>query len=504
MAHAKPRHSFTAKILEEALRFSCTALVVAFAIVTYQAVTSRADEHHEFVRLDVYPAAVSKAPGEEHTMTAAVRVVSPEAAADDYLVIPMPARWEIMEGEGALENCDKQSRCTFVAGPNAGTTRIQATVEFEGEEYSTPATIDVIAPAGGDVQHFADEIPDWGRMYAEYLAERNIMTGYEGAPGELPTFGGSDDVTRAQMLTLLTRVMRHTGLVPEENVCSAEFTDVPEDHFANGAIGLFASQGWIASNPTFGPDESAPRDVTAAFIANSLGDTVLQALDTTIGEALANNYFDDTSLSAHRDAIALVRHAGFMSGQGGQGAGSPIFDPQGRVNRLQAAAIIYRVLRFIEEHGIQDIVGYNPGAECAPSAGDVAEELPEGVDLTVSAIELSPATPAVGEQIIFRFTVQNLGNEDAAPTRTQLNIDKGDDGTWNIGVEPSTPAVPAGESITVEYPFTPNPDPAQAHHIPAGTHRLQLCADFDMGFMNEPVVESNEENNCREMTFTVE
>lgn len=89
-------------------------------------------------------------------------------------------------------------------------------------------------------------------------------------------------------------------------------------------------------------------------------------------------------------------------------------------------------------------------------------------------------------------TVTNNGNAVAPASVTSLRFDNGADGTWEIGpFTTPTATLPAAGSVPLAWPNV-----WQAY---AGPHRVEVCADA-----TNVVDESNEMDNCRILSFTVQ
>ncbi len=96
----------------------------------------------------------------------------------------------------------------------------------------------------------------------------------------LEVFTGRDDgsfdptavVTRAEMATILCRVMYGPDVDPSNAVGAADFTDTV-DHWAEGYIGLAASEGWVAGygDGTFGPNDTVTTAQAAIMMQCALG-----------------------------------------------------------------------------------------------------------------------------------------------------------------------------------------------------------------------------------------
>ena len=103
---------------------------------------------------------------------------------------------------------------------------------------------------------FTDVASDmWYAPAINTMASMNLLSGY----GD--TFAPEREITRAEFVTLLSR------FYPMEE-SSRNFTDVPADHWALGAIRSAAEKGWTSGYPdgTFRPDQSISRAETAVMM----------------------------------------------------------------------------------------------------------------------------------------------------------------------------------------------------------------------------------------------
>ncbi len=170
-----------------------------------------------------------------------------------------------------------------------------------------------------DVENF------WGECYISYLSCRGIIQGMEDG-----TFSPSTKLTRAQMVTLLSRVAAADCTLYEE----CPFTDVPQDAwyapYVNWAYGTGISQGRTAE--IFDPDALVSRQEMAVLLyrfADVIGYTLPVLVETL-------DFGDDDQISAYaKEAVLSVQKAGIISGRTGN-----VFDPKGAATRCEAAKMI--------------------------------------------------------------------------------------------------------------------------------------------------------------------
>lgn len=107
-------------------------------------------------------------------------------------------------------------------------------------------------------------------------------------------------------------------------------------------------------------------------------------------------------------------------------------------------------------------------------------------DLVAGA--LSPSTATVGTPFTFTATISNIGTASTgASFNNVIQYIDGTGATFYSGLM-GMPALAAGASNTMKYPFTPSGP---------GTFPIRACADSDGGVTaNGKITESNENNNC--------
>jgi len=136
----------------------------------------------------------------------------------------------------------------------------------------------------------------------------------------------------------------------------------------------------------------------------------------------------------------------------------------------------------------------NGGTESANSTQVSAT--PNGIDLVVTAMGNPPATAAPGGTFSASDTVRNQGAvaAGASTTRFYLSLDQQRDGSdLLLGGSRSVSALGVGQSSSGNITVTIPPD------TPLGTYYLVSCAD-DLNAVSE----TNETNNCRASTTTIQ
>lgn len=149
---------------------------------------------------------------------------------------------------------------------------------------------------------------------AKYLNEIGIMQG-----DEKGNFNPDKTVSRAEMAAIICRVLGET----ENRRVSSRFSDVPENHWANGYIAKIAELGIINGygNGKFGPSDSVTFEQALKMIMNALG------LEDA---AIAAGGYPDGYISAAHDCKITSQ----ISAQKGN-----------HLRRWETASIIYNGLR---------------------------------------------------------------------------------------------------------------------------------------------------------------
>lgn len=329
-----PPSPMAVKVDRSLLQMTGLSLVIALGITAHQAVT-QADSHEDLVGIRITPAESTVNPGESVRLT----------AEGDYATMfaRIRADWSMLEGEdlGSLGSCTNAKICTFEAGQDGGTVTIQAEVD----SHSASATITI-----NEASPFTDELPGWASEAILRLEDLGIVQGYEDG-----RFAAGDPVTRGQVVTLLFRLLGHTGLIEEPAPDTCDYTDLPQDHYAYIPVCAFRQHGWASTATEFNPDDGASRGMTAAFVNRVFGVTLLDAMGIAIDEAIPAGtvVFDDIPLDhPFYTDTAVMNATGIMTGYPNGDFGS---DDQ--LNRAQGAVVMERVLSRIEEYGITALLG---------------------------------------------------------------------------------------------------------------------------------------------------
>lgn len=279
-------------------------------------------------------------PGEKLLMT----------AEGDYTSFTMPLRaeWYITKNENLgyfTADCDSQKTCTFQADQFGGDVSIK--VIASGHEDEAVIHIRAPKPKKPIRNPFKDALPDWAGEPVVTLQERGIIQGYNDG-----RYGAGDLFTRGQLITVFYRTLLQLQMIRPLSNCKQVYKDVPSSHFAFEAACAFRSAGWTDGLSTLNPDQPVSRGETASILNRVIGPTLMTAQNLRLGKVLAaGQKFTDIPLShIHFGDTAVVSAVGLMRGNPN---GS--FDPEGKLNRAQAATVFYRVMQKVEGSQIRNL-----------------------------------------------------------------------------------------------------------------------------------------------------
>ena len=136
------------------------------------------------------------------------------------------------------------------------------------------------------------------------------------------------------------------------------------------------------------------------------------------------------------------------------------------------------------------------GASNEASATPAAAVI-QGIDLTVTSVSVSPASPANGDHVVFSAVIKNIGNT-ATPAGTIVGCQFAVDGSTTVlnWSDTDTTSLAAGASVTL----TANNGSSGVNYWTAttGSHSVQAWVDD----VNR-IAEANENNNKLSASFTV-
>ncbi|CAM4370855.1 hypothetical protein FHS16_002884 [Paenibacillus endophyticus] len=106
---------------------------------------------------------------------------------------------------------------------------------------------------------------NWSSAYIESLASSGIINGYQDG-----TFKPNNDITRAEMLTVISRIVNLKAL--SQNDAPAVFSDISDEYWAKAAIEEAAGAGMIngVSTNQFAPENKSTRAEALTLIIRSL------------------------------------------------------------------------------------------------------------------------------------------------------------------------------------------------------------------------------------------
>lgn len=247
--------------------------------------------------------------------------------------VVVKAVWNLLGGSslGYLVECEKSQDCTFVA-TQAGT----AVVEAQANHSFAHVNLEIRGPISAQQNIFTDELPSWAANPILDLHRRSIIRGYEDG-----RFGSGDRLSRAQLITLIYRMLLSLQTASEPQSCQAYYNDIPEEHFAYTAACLFWQHGWSTGLQNFEGDAFSTRGETAQFMHRILGPALLDTWYISLGDILdEGQIFSDVpeSHSVFYESAVLNR-AGIMTGYP-----DGRFGAENTLNRAEAAAVVHRAL----------------------------------------------------------------------------------------------------------------------------------------------------------------
>lgn len=419
-------------------------------------------------------------------------------AVGDFATMEIPVRveWSFL-GEtldSSLEDCTNTKQCTLHAGSTPGSVSIQAEVG----SFTDTASITIAA-----TNPFTDELPGWADNAILSLNQLGIIRGYENG-----TYGPGDPVTSGQFVTLLYRLALHTGLTEEhtsEECPPFLFPSIPADHFAFFPFCFYnrTAMGSVSSDPE--PDLPALREQVATMVARTYAPSLLDGHGFTGDRANepyeGGPFFDDIprehpSFFDTRTVQTIDIMTGYPNGDFGVGD---------QLNRAQAAVIIERLLQAIDDYNIEEFwqLGNGEHDESDQEESSTPTAAVPGIDLHVTDLVLNPDSPLFGSTFTLSFHLNNIGETTAPMTQGRYRFDRGNNGSWDFDAVNPTNALAAGGTRTVTALFPTHHSSDSSHELPAGTHKVQVCAnDPNVGF-GSPAEEASRENNCVEHVFTV-
>jgi subtilisin family serine protease len=166
---------------------------------------------------------------------------------------------------------------------------------------------------------FPDATGHWAEDEINFLSQQNLVGGYPNG-----YFGVSDDIKRSEAAVIIVRELE----LPLQN---ADFSDVPDSHWASEYIGAAADKGIITGDGdgTFRPNSYLSRQEMAAILVRSYnleGNSSISFSDVSIG-SWSYEYIE--KLVANKITIGYPDHT---------------FRPKSNITRAEFAVMVARVL----------------------------------------------------------------------------------------------------------------------------------------------------------------
>lgn len=174
----------------------------------------------------------------------------------------------------------------------------------------------------------------WAKEAIEFLGEKEIVKGRE-----KEIYEPESQITRAEFVTILARVVEKEKIVMEDDSKMKEYTDI-EEHWAIEDINKFTKNGVLNGylDGTFRPDEVITREEVAKVISeviekgalNITKEGQIKEFNDVEGDGWANKYIEKMS------QISLIE--GYEDGG---------FKPKNAITRAEIAQIIYKLMNQI-------------------------------------------------------------------------------------------------------------------------------------------------------------
>ena len=184
---------------------------------------------------------------------------------------------------------------------------------------------------------------DWAKPYIEYLADKNIISGFEDgtfSPNDSVTgdgtgkFNPSDNVTREQFVKMIVTAFNFKASGNSE----ISFSDVKSDDWYYDYISTAYENGIIngVSSELFG----VGRYITREDAATILNRAAKEKINGDLPIKNAYKFSDDGLISDYAEAsVYSMYHAGIING-----TGNDMFAPKDYCTRAQTAKMIYYLI----------------------------------------------------------------------------------------------------------------------------------------------------------------
>lgn len=197
-------------------------------------------------------------------------------------------------------------------------------------------TISMIAYADSSYIKDLDKSSSYAIPSITYLMQEGIVKGDQNG-----YFNPKNPITRAEMVTLLVRVMNiNTSSV----ITKSTFKDVGTNNWASKYVEAAYKEGIVTgvSSTEFKPNDIVTREQMAVMFIRALK---LIEKDTTVELININAFEDRNKISPWaQKEVEIAIEAGLMNG-----VSSSMFNPQNQANREQAAVVIERLMKNKDE-----------------------------------------------------------------------------------------------------------------------------------------------------------
>ncbi|MGO4345469.1 S-layer homology domain-containing protein [Paenibacillus sp. MCAF9] len=236
---------------------------------------------------------------------------------------------------------DAKTATALVFDPATGAFRYVPSL-FRSAEGKTTVTILSTSNSSYVValnpKTFADISSHWAKSNIELLASKQIVSGTTAS-----SFAPNRTVTRAEFAAMLVRAL---GLQNSGGKQASAFSDVAPGAWYADAIATAASFELIKGfeDGTFRPNTTITREQMAVMAASALkfAEAAGANVKKEVNEAVS--FKDEAAIHGWAlDAVTRVAAAGILEGKGNQS-----FLPLDLASRAEAAAMITRLLQFVE------------------------------------------------------------------------------------------------------------------------------------------------------------
>lgn len=176
---------------------------------------------------------------------------------------------------------------------------------------------------------FDDVKGHWAEKDIDLLTRKNIVSNVKENK-----FQPNDAITRADIIEMLVKALNLNPYYAKD----ASFSDVPKNHKAYGYTEAAFKAGVIAgSNGKFFPDKPITREEMAMVLVKALGEKAVKGDKT--------DFKDDAKISAWaKEGVAAAVASGILKGDA-----KGNFNPQSKVTRAEAAAMVARLMEQLTE-----------------------------------------------------------------------------------------------------------------------------------------------------------